>query len=357
MMAPTRELAWQIFNECKVFAKVLGLNVVCVYGGAGVAGQLSELKRGAEIVVCTPGRMIDVLCTSGGKITNLKRVTYVILDEADRMFDLGFEPQIMKILSNVRPDKQTVMFSATFPKNVENLAKKILHKPVEIVVGARGQICNNIEQIIEVRDELTKFLRLLEILGEWNEKGSILVFVDKQVEADGLFKELLKYGYFPLVLHGGQDQVDREFTIADFKKGLRNIMVGTSVCARGLDVKSIVLVINFKCPNHKEDYIHRVGRTGRAGNKGTAITFITPEEDQHASDIISALQISGIKPSEELLKLASNYKKKVEKGEAKMYTNRNLVGTGFKFDETEKAKIKVNFIFIFIILTPIFLKL
>jgi ATP-dependent RNA helicase DDX46/PRP5 len=137
IMAPTRELAFQIYNETRVYCKALNLRCVCVYGGAGIAGQLSELKRGAEIVVCTPGRMIDVLTTSNGKITNLHRVTYVVLDEADRMFDMGFEPQISKILSNIRPDRQTVMFSATFPKSVEGLAKKILTRPLEIIVGAR----------------------------------------------------------------------------------------------------------------------------------------------------------------------------------------------------------------------------
>ena len=340
IMAPTRELAFQIFNECRVFCKALDLRVVCVYGGAGIAGQLSELKRGAEIVVCTPGRMIDVLTTSNGKITNLQRVTYVVLDEADRMFDMGFEPQISKIMGNVRPDRQTVMFSATFPKNVENLAKKILVKPVEIVVGARGQICKNVEQIVEVREETEKFRRLLEILGVWEEKGQIIIFVDKQSEADQLFKELLRAGYSPLVLHGGQDQTDREFTISDFKKGVRTIMVATSICARGLDIKALVLVINFRCPNHLEDYIHRVGRTGRAGNKGTAITFITPEEDNLSGEILKALQMSGVKPPESLMKLQERFKLKVAKGEAKQRTNKNLEGQGYKFDDAEKRKMK-----------------
>mmetsp|Transcript_28899 Transcript_28899/g.21519 ORF Transcript_28899/g.21519 Transcript_28899/m.21519 type:complete len:120 (-) Transcript_28899:865-1224(-) len=118
----------------------------------------------------------------------------------------------------------------------------------------------------------------MELLGEWSSKGSILIFVDKQVEADELFKELFKVGYKVLVLHGGQDQMDREFTIQDFKDGVRNIMVATNVCARGLDIKHLVLVINYVCPNHLEDYVHRVGRTGRAGNKGTAYTFITEGE-------------------------------------------------------------------------------
>lgn len=340
IMVPTRELATQIHHECKILAKVTGLHTACVYGGAGMAAQIADLKRGAEIVVCTPGRMIDVLSASNGKITNLRRVTFVVLDEADRMFDLGFEPQISKILSNIRPDKQIVMFSATFPRNVENLAKKILQKPIEIIVGSRGKICSNIEQHIEVIDEGSKFLRLLEILGEWYEKGSILIFVDKQVEADNLFKELLKYGYFPLVIHGGQDPTDREFTILDFKKGVRTLMVATSVCARGLDIASIVLVINYKCPNHKEDYIHRIGRTGRAGKKGTAITFISPEEEAYSLDIMAALKMSGIEPPEDLAKMAEKFKKKVEKGEAVHIKNKNLRGTGYAFDEKEQNKIK-----------------
>lgn len=122
-----------------------------MYGGAGVQNQLSDLRKGAEIIICTPGRMIDVLTLNNGKITNLRRVTMIVIDEADRMFDLGFEPQITKIMNNVRPNRQTVMFSATFPKNVENLAKRILKRPVEVIVGSRGQACMNIQQIIEVR--------------------------------------------------------------------------------------------------------------------------------------------------------------------------------------------------------------
>ena len=238
IIVPTRELANQVFKDTKTFAKSCGLNCVCVYGGAGVAGQLSELKRGTEIVVCTPGRMIDVLTTSNGKITNLKRVSYIVLDEADRMFDMGFEPQISKIINNVRPDRQTVMFSATFPKNVENLAKKVLYKPIEIVVGNRGQVCKNVDQSIEFIEKDDKIFRLLELLGIWSDRGSVLVFTDRQEDADHLFAQLLNYRYKPLVLHGGQDQEDREYTIRDFKKGVRNILVSTSVAARGLDIKN-----------------------------------------------------------------------------------------------------------------------
>ena len=298
--------------------------------------------------------MIDVLCTSNGKITNLTRVTYVVIDEADRMFDLGFEPQINKIMDNIRPDRQTVMFSATFPKNVEILAKRILFRPLEIIVGSRfsefsnfrGKVCSNVTQYVEVRDQRSKFYRLLELLGHWNELGNILIFVDKQVEADDLFKELLKHGYYTLLIHGGQDQTDRyqnitnsrEYTLIDYKKGVRNILIATSVCARGLDISSIVLVINFKCPNHMEEYIHRVGRTGRAGNKGTAITFITAEEESYAPDIIKVLKMSSQQISPDLDEMASLYYEKVKAGDAKWVSNRNLVGTGYKFDEEEKRK-------------------
>lgn len=137
-MAPTRELVQQIYNDIRKFSKPLGMHCVPVYGGSGVAQQIGELKRGAEIVVCTPGRMIDILCTSNGKISNLRRVTYVVLDEADRMFDMGFEPQITKIIQNVRPDRQTVLFSATFPRSVETLARQVLAQPVTIQVSPSG---------------------------------------------------------------------------------------------------------------------------------------------------------------------------------------------------------------------------
>uniref|UniRef100_A0A0B7AYG2 Helicase ATP-binding domain-containing protein n=1 Tax=Arion vulgaris TaxID=1028688 RepID=A0A0B7AYG2_9EUPU len=145
-MIPTRELALQIASECKKFTKPHGLRAVCVYGGTGISEQIAELKRGCEIIVCTPGRMIDMLTANNGRVTNLRRVTYIVLDEADRMFDMGFEPQVMKIIDNVRPDRQTVMFSATFPRQMEALARRILTKPVEVQVGGRSVVCKEVSQ-------------------------------------------------------------------------------------------------------------------------------------------------------------------------------------------------------------------
>ena len=148
ILSPTRELALQIYAECKKFCKSLKLQVVCVYGGTGISDQIADLKRGAEVVVCTPGRMIDMLAANNGKVTNMRRVTYVVLDEADRMFDMGFEPQVTKIISMIHPNRQTVMFSATFPRQMEALARKILTKPIEVQVGGRSVVCKDVEQSV-----------------------------------------------------------------------------------------------------------------------------------------------------------------------------------------------------------------
>ncbi|KAI3472730.1 hypothetical protein Pfo_029373 [Paulownia fortunei] len=307
IMAPTRELVQQIHSDIKKFTKVMGLSCVPVYGGSGVAQQISDLKRGAEIVVCTPGRMIDILCTSGGKITNLRRVTYLVMDEADRMFDMGFEPQITRIVQNTRPDRQTVLFSATFPRQVEILARKVLNKPVEVQVGGRSVVNKDITQLVEVRPESDRFLRLLELLGEWYEKGKILIFVHSQEKCDALFKDLIRSGYPCLSLHGAKDQTDRESTIADFKSNVCNLLIATSVAARGLDVKELELVINFDVPNHYEDYVHRVGRTGRAGRKGCAITFVSEDDARYAPDLVKALELSEQSVPDDLKAVADGF--------------------------------------------------
>ncbi|GIL79866.1 hypothetical protein Vretifemale_9037 [Volvox reticuliferus] len=341
VIAPTRELVAQIAKEAKAFGKPLGLNALAVFGGSGVANQISELKRGVEIVACTPGRMIDLLVTSNGKITNLRRVTYLVLDEADRMFDMGFEPQITRIVQNIRPDRQTVMFSATFPRQVEVLARKILNDPVEIQVGGRSVVNENITQFVEIRPEKERFHRLLEILGEWYERGKLLIFVDKQESCDNLFRDLLRYGYPCLSLHGGKDQSDRESTIADFKGAVCNILVATSIAARGLDVKDLVLVVNYDVPNHHEDYVHRVGRTGRAGAKGTAITFIGPDEERYAPDLVKALRESGAAVPQDLQALADSFHTKHKAGLVKAHGS-GYGGSGFKFDTNEEERFRVD---------------
>lgn len=337
IMTPTRELCMQIGKDIKKFTKSLNLHAVCVYGGTGISEQIAELKRGAEIIVCTPGRMIDMLAANSGKVTNLRRVTYIVLDEADRMFDMGFEPQVMRIIDNVRPDRQTVMFSATFPRQMEALARRILMRPIEVQVGGRSVVCKEVEQHVVVLDEDQKFLKLLELLGLYQEQGSIIVFVDKQENADILLKDLMKAGYNCMSLHGGIDQFDRDSTIIDFKSGKVKLLVATSVAARGLDVKQLILVVNYDCPNHYEDYVHRCGRTGRAGNKGFAYTFITPEQARYAGDIIKALELAVVPVPEALRKCWEDYKTKQESEGKKVHTGGGFSGRGFKFDENEAA--------------------
>lgn len=214
----------------------------------------------------------------------------------------------MKIVNNIRPDRQTVLFSATFPKQMDSLARKILNKPLEITVGGRSVVASEITQLVEVRAEETKFNRLLQILGEQSnedQNARVLIFVDRQEHADNLMKDLLKKNYVSMSLHGGKDQVDRDQVITDFKNGVITVVIATSVAARGLDVKQLKVVINYDAPNHMEDYVHRAGRTGRAGNTGTCITFITPEQEKYSVDIYRALKASNAEVPAELENLAN----------------------------------------------------
>ncbi|KAK8042267.1 pre-mRNA-processing ATP-dependent RNA helicase PRP5 [Apiospora rasikravindrae] len=339
IMTPTRELATQIHRDCKPFLKSMGLRAVCAYGGAPIKDHIAELKRGAEIVVCTPGRMIDLLAANQGRVTNLKRVTYVVLDEADRMFDMGFEPQVMKILQSVRPDRQNILFSATMPRIMDSLAKKILKDPIEINVGGKSTVAPEITQIVEVRNEENKFIRLLELLGELYDKDDdarSLIFVERQEKADKLLKELMQKGYPCMSIHGGKDQVDRDSTISDFKNGVIPILIATSVAARGLDVKQLKLVVNYDAPNHLEDYVHRAGRTGRAGNKGTAVTFVTEDQENCAGPIAKALDQSGQPVPEQILDMRKAFQDKVKSGKAR--DNSGFGGKGLdRLDQEREA--------------------
>ena len=342
ILVPTRELATQICEEIRSFTNSLSIETTCLFGGSNLGNQINELKRGVDIAVATPARFIELLCLSNGKITNLYRTTFVVLDEADRMFDLGFEPQISKIIRNIRPQRQIVMFSATFPRQIQLMAKKLLKRPVEILVGLKGQGAKNIEQHVEIIKKEKSFLRLLEILEKYINVCTI-IFVDEQNEAVELWKQLFKKGFSCCVLYGQMDQEDRIDNLESFKNGEKNILVTTSISARGLDVPRCGLVVNFRCPNHMEDYIHRIGRTGRAGKKGIAYTFIDPdEEDLYAEDIIKVLEISNQEISDELKEIARNYRRKLLRGEADKFRISGYLGRGYQFNKLEKEKRKLE---------------
>jgi ATP-dependent RNA helicase DDX46/PRP5 len=322
-----------------LFLSIHTIRSTAIYGGAGVAEQIADLKRGTHIVTATPGRLIDLLTLQNGRILSLRNITFVCMDEADRMFDMGFAPQISAILNAIRPDRQTVCFSATFPKAIENLARQSLKYPIEIIVGGRSVASDNVRQYAELVEEDEKFLRLLQILGEHVEgTNKVLVFVDTQVRADGLFEQLLRSGYSTLSLHGGKEQEDRDSTISDFKrKDGPNILVATGVAGRGLDVAACSCVVNYCAPNHLEAYVHQCGRTGRAGKSGTCYTLVnSTDEAKFAPIIVRALSEAGQSENigPKLKKVSDDFKAKVEKGEAK-YAGSGFKGKGYTYDSSE----------------------
>lgn len=329
LLSPTRELAQQIYKQLTHFTKKLGLTSCCCYGGSPIEAQIAELKKGSQIVVATPGRLIDLLAANNGKICNLQRVTYAVLDEADRMFDFGFEPQVNKIFSQIRPDCQKIFFSATFARKLEALVRNHLTEAVEVVVGGISIVAPEITQHVELFEvnedtdsevEARKLERLLSIIESYP-KAKKLIFVEKQLAADGLLVQLLSHKMPATTIHGGKEQLDRRYAIRDFSSpdsGM-DILIATSIAARGLDVKGLDLVINYDPPSHMEDYVHRVGRTGRAGRKGDAFTFVKSTQERSITDTVKALRLSKVGTIDErLVKISEKYAEKLKKGTEKM---------------------------------------
>ncbi|EIM21267.1 p68 RNA helicase [Wallemia mellicola CBS 633.66] len=304
ILAPTRELAVQIQEECTKFGKSSRIRNTCVYGGVPKGPQIRDLVRGAEIVIATPGRLIDML--NMGK-TNLKRVTYLVMDEADRMLDMGFEPQIRKIVEQIRPDRQTLMFSATWPKEVKALAHDFLTNMIQVNIGSLELSANhNVKQIIEVCSDFDKRGRLVTHLDQISqENAKVLIFIGTKRIADDLTKYLRQDGWPALAIHGDKQQQERDWVLSEFKSGRSPIMLATDVASRGLDVKDIGYVINYDFSSNVEDYIHRIGRTGRAGTKGTSITFFTTENAKSSRDLVKILREANQNVPPELEEMAS----------------------------------------------------
>ncbi|KAH7629187.1 P-loop containing nucleoside triphosphate hydrolase protein [Sordaria sp. MPI-SDFR-AT-0083] len=292
ILAPTRELAVQIQQEISKFGKSSRIRNTCVYGGVPKGPQIRDLSRGVEVCIATPGRLIDML--ESGK-TNLRRVTYLVLDEADRMLDMGFEPQIRKIIGQIRPDRQTLMWSATWPKEVRNLASDFLTNFIQVNIGSMDLAANHrITQIVEVVSESEKrdrMIKHLEKIMEGRENtNKILIFTGTKRVADDITRFLRQDGWPALSIHGDKQQNERDWVLDQFKTGKSPIMVATDVASRGIDVRNITHVLNYDYPNNSEDYIHRIGRTGRAGAKGTAITFFTTDNSKQARELVGVLQ-------------------------------------------------------------------
>uniref|UniRef100_A0A7G3ARE7 Probable ATP-dependent RNA helicase DDX23 n=1 Tax=Lutzomyia longipalpis TaxID=7200 RepID=A0A7G3ARE7_LUTLO len=315
ILAPTRELAQQIEEETVKFGTPLGIRTVVVVGGLSREEQGFRLRLGCEIVIATPGRLIDVL---ENRYLVLNQCTYIVLDEADRMIDMGFEPDVQKILefmpvSNLKPDteeaedaqklmanfytkkkyRQTVMFTATMPPAVERLARSYLRRPATVYIGSIGKPTERTEQIAYMMGENDKRKKLMEILSRGIEPP-VIIFVNQKKGADVLAKGLEKLGYNTCTLHGGKGQEQREYALASLKNGSKDILVATDVAGRGIDIKDVSLVINYDMAKSIEDYTHRIGRTGRAGKNGVAISFLTKDDSALFYDLKQCIMSSPV---------------------------------------------------------------
>ncbi|KAL3352319.1 hypothetical protein AABB24_020387 [Solanum stoloniferum] len=288
VLSPTRELATQIQAEAVKFGKSSRISCTCLYGGAPKGPQLRELSRGVDIVVATPGRLNDILEM---RRLSLGQVSYLVLDEADRMLDMGFEPQIRKIVKEVPTQRQTLMYTATWPKGVRKIAADLLVNSVQVNIGNVDELVANksITQHIEVLSPMEKQRRLEQILRS-NEPGSkIIIFCSTKKMCDQLSRNLTR-NFGAAAIHGDKSQGERDYVLSQFRTGRSPVLVATDVAARGLDIKDIRVVVNFDFPTGIEDYVHRIGRTGRAGASGLAYTFFSDQDAKHALDLVKVLE-------------------------------------------------------------------
>ncbi|KAM7359053.1 uncharacterized protein ACRADG_003798 [Cochliomyia hominivorax] len=305
ILAPTRELAQQIQQVANEFGSQTHVRNTCIFGGAPKHYQSRDLERGVEIVIATPGRLIDFLERG---VTNLKRCTYLVLDEADRMLDMGFEPQIRKIIKQIRPDRQVLMWSATWPKEVRNLAEEFLDNYIQINIGSLTLSANhNILQIVDVCDEQEKDFKLIKLLGEISSEKDTktIIFVETKKRVDEITRSISRQGWRACAIHGDKSQQERDYVLASFRNGRNSILVATDVAARGLDVDDVKFVINYDYPSNSEDYVHRIGRTGRSNNTGTAYTLFTNSNANKASDLIQVLKEANQVINPRLMDMAS----------------------------------------------------
>lgn len=334
VLVPTHELGCQIVRVAEKLCSAAHLRLVASYGLVPLSDNIKQCRAGCEVMVSTPGRLLDLLTVGGGGVLSLRFVSFVVVDEADRMFDSGFAEHVEAFLKNIRPDRQLAMFSATMPKELKKVICRHLHDPIEITVGGKPTPACNVEQRffffdeelydvdVESRSEDKKFLKLLQILGEEGGNGEhlILIFTQQKKECDELFARLSACGYNKriAVLYSGMDPIDREFALEYFSPGNQFILIATGVAERGLDIPYLELVINYTLPDHYEAYVHRIGRTGRAGRKGKAVSFFTRgKDDELAADLCEGLERAEQQVSEELYERATKVRELRKGGTAR----------------------------------------
>lgn len=285
VLVPTRELAQQVHKNTKKYAKHTDLKSVQVYGGVSIGQQIDNIKSGADILIATPGRLLDLIFK---KAVNLKHLETLVFDEADRMLDMGFIDEIKSILRRIPEDRQTLLFSATLDDAIFKLSKSLLKQPKLIEVAARNTAADQVEQIIYNVDEDKKRELTAYMIGSKNWQ-QVLIFTRTKQGSDELAKELVKDGLTAQSIHGDKSQGAREKALAEFKEGSLRVLVATDVAARGIDIQQLKYVINYELPYIAEDYIHRIGRTGRAGETGLAVSLMDRDEEYLLEEIEALL--------------------------------------------------------------------
>ncbi|MHB0996862.1 MAG: DEAD/DEAH box helicase [Elusimicrobiales bacterium] len=286
VLLPTRELALQVAEVCRDFAPAFNMGVACLIGGEGKEGQHRDLNRKARILIGTPGRVYDHMERGAAKVHDAR---ILVLDEADRMFDMGFAPQINRIIRQLPAQRQTMLFSATIPDEVMKLASQHMKLPIRIEVAKSGTAAQNVIQELYVVRSGSKPMLLMKLLEKY--AGTVLVFVETRYDAMKVAGYLQYAGYAVAELHSDRSMGQRKEAMEGFKNGKYRIMVATDIAARGIDVTGIELVVNYEMPAEDDAYVHRIGRTGRAGQPGRAVTFATPEQ---GGDVRSIETLTGI---------------------------------------------------------------
>ena len=286
ILVPTRELAAQVHENVQTYSQHLAIKSAVIFGGVNIRPQITQLRAGVDILIATPGRLLDHVNQGNLK---LDQIETLVLDEADRMLDMGFIPDIKRVIKLVPEDRQTLLFSATFSKEIKTLAANFLNNPSQVQIAQQNTTADRIAQVVQLVDQKRK-RELLSFMVGTNNWNQVLVFTRTKHGANRLATQLTKDGITSAAIHGNKSQGARTRALKEFKQGKVRALVATDIAARGLDIDQLPHVINFELPNKPEDYVHRIGRTGRAGREGEAISFVCREETKQLRDIEKLLK-------------------------------------------------------------------